>query len=169
MEQSDQKMWMVRAGQNSNVLHHFLEQGIAYLGWGNSGIVQPETTVAELQRRIAADDPGLHPNAVGQAARKVYQFCQDIQVGDDIVTYDTGQRLYHIGRVESDAEYTDVTWVDLTTGKEFGEPGYVRRVAWGRTVPRSAMSAPSRNYLGRPPTLFALPATVGEELRRLCE
>lgn len=169
MEQNDRKMWMVRAGQRGNVLHHFLEQGIAYLGWGNSGIVQPETTVAELQRRIAADDPGLHPNAVGQAARKVYQFCQDIQTGDDIVTYDTGQRLYHIGRVESDAEYTGVIWVDLATGGDIDEPGYVRRVAWNRTVPRSALSAPARNHLGRPPTLFELPASVAAELRRLCE
>lgn len=169
MEQNDRKMWMVRAGQKGNVLHHFLDQGIAYLGWGNSGVVQPETTVADLQRRIAADDPGLHPNAVGQAARKVYQFCQDIQVGDDIVTYDTGQRRYHIGRVESDAEYTDVTWVELATGGEFEEKGYVRRVAWDRTVPRGALSAPARNYLGRPPTLFALPAAVSEELRRHCE
>ena len=169
MEQSEQKMWMVRAGQKGNVLHHFRDQGIAYLGWGNSGVVHPETTVAELQRRIEVDDPSISPRAAGQAARKIYQFCRDIQVGDDIVTYDAGQRLYHIGRVESDAEYTDVTWVNLTTGNEFEEKGYVRRVAWGRIVPRSALSAPARNYLGRPPTLFALPATVGAELRRRCE
>ena len=169
MEQSEQKMWMVRAGQNGTVLHHFLEQGIAYLGWGNSGVVQPETTVAELQSRIEADDPGIRPGAAGQAARKIWQFCRDIQVGDDIVTYDPAQRQYHIGQVESDADYTDVTWVDLATGGEFEERGYVRRVAWGRTVPRSALSAPARNYLGRPPTLFVLPAAVSEELRRLGE
>lgn len=166
MEQGEQKMWMVRAGQRGNVLHHFLDQGIAYLGWGESGIVHPETTVAELQSRITAGDPGISRNAAGQAARKIRQFCQDIQVGDDIVTYDTGQQRYHIGRVESDAEYTGVAWVDLATGNDIDEPGYVRRVAWGRTVPRSALSAPARNQLGRPPTLFELPASVAAELRR---
>lgn len=169
MEHSNRKIWMVRAGQKGNVLHHFRDKGIAYLGWGNSGIVHSATTVAELQSRISADNPGISSNAAGQAARKIRQFCQDIQVGDDIVTYDTGQRLYHIGRVESDAEYTGVIWVDLATGDEFGEPGYVRRVAWNRTVPRSALSAPARNHLGRPPTLFDLPASVAAELRRLCE
>lgn len=166
MEHNDCKMWLVRAGQKGNVLHHFLDKGIAYLGWGKSGIVYPETTIAELQSRITADDPGISRSAAGQAARKIRQFCQDIRVGDDIVTYDTGQRQYHIGRVESDAEYTGVIWVDLATGQDIDEPGYVRRVAWGRTVPRSALSVPARNYLGRPPTLFELPASVAAELRQ---
>ena len=123
MEHNDRKMWMVRAGQKGNVLHHFLDKGIAYLGWGESGIVHPETTVAELQSQIAADNPGISPNAAGQAARKIRQFCNDIQTGDDIVTYDTGQRLYHIGRVESNAEYTGVIWVDLATGQDLESEG----------------------------------------------
>lgn len=167
MEQIEGKMWMVRAGQNGNVLHHFLGKGIAYLGWGKSGEVYPETTVAELQGRIEADNPDISPRPAGQAARKIWQFCQEIRVGDDIVTYDAGQRRYHIGRVESDAEYTDVTWVDLATGAEFEEKGYVRRVDWDRTVARGALSGPARNYLGRPPTLFALPEAVVAEVRGL--
>ena len=164
MEQGEQKMWMVRAGQKGNVLHHFLDKGIAYLGWGKSGVVNSDTTIAELQGRIEADNPDIRPGAAGQAARKIWQFCQEIQVGDDIVTYDAGQRRYHIGRVESDAEYTDVVWVDLATGNEFEEPGYVRRVAWGRTVARGALSGSARNYLGRPPTLFELPEAVEAEV-----
>ena len=167
MEPSDGAMWMVRAGWDGTVLDRFLDEGVAYLGWDDTGVINPETTFEELRGRVAAANPTMHPNAVGHAARIILGFCQEIRVGDDIITYEPGQRRFHIGKVESDAEYGTVIWVDGATGNTIEEPGYARRVAWGRIVARDGLSKGAQNHLGRPPTLFRVPAEVSAEVREL--
>lgn len=106
---------------------------------------------------------------VGNATRCIWEFCQEVQVGDDFVTYDPQQRLYHVGVVRSDAEYgeTGGIWVDPATRDEYEVPRYVRKVQWGRTVSRDCLSAAAQRYLGRPPTHFQLPAEIAEEVHRL--
>ena len=167
MEQGDGAMWMVRAGQDGTALDRFLDEEIAYLSWNETGAIAPETTFEDLRGRVTAANPTMHPNAVGHATRLMLDFCQEVQIGDDIITYDPRQRQYHIGTVQSGAEYGTVIWIDGATGGAIEEPGYVRRVAWGRIVSRDGLSETAQNYLGRPPTLFRVPAEVSAEVRRL--
>ena len=112
----------------------------------------------------------MHPNAIGNATRCIWEFCREVQIGDAVVTYDPDQRLYHIGVVRSGAEYdaTGGIWVDPATLFEYEVLRYVRTVNWGPTVSRDQLSPASQRYLGRPPTHFQLPAEVRDELRRLC-
>lgn len=166
MEPADGAMWMVRAGQDGTALARFLDERVAYLSWNDTGVIAPETTFEDLRERVAASNPTMHPTAVGQATRIMLDFCQQVRVGDDIITYDPGQRQYHIGTVQSDAEYGTVIWIDGATGGAIEEPGYVRRVDWRRIVSRDGLSETAQNYLGRPPTLFQVPAEVSAEVRR---
>ena len=168
MELPNATMWMVRAEWDGTVLHHFLNEGIAYLGWDETGIIYPETTREELRDRVERANPTMHPNAVGNATRCIWEFCREVQIGDTVVTYDPRRRLYHIGTVESDAKYGFGLWVDPTTGDECEVRRYVRRVDWVSVVRRDDLSVTARNNLGRPPTHFQLPAEVSEEIRRLC-
>jgi restriction system protein len=167
MESAGTTMWMVRAGQDGHVLQNFLCQGIAYLGWGDTGDVYPETTMEELVPRVERSNPAMNPRAVGQTARMIWEFCCAVSVGDAIVTYDPKTRQYHIGSVQCDAQCQDVKWGPWGDWDEFTESGYVRQVKWADKVPRDSLSINARNYLARPPTHFQLPVEVKEELRQL--
>ncbi len=166
MELPNATMWMVRAEWEGTVLHHFLNEGIAYLGWGETGVIHPETTKEELSARVERANPGY--KGVGNATRCIWEFCREVQEGDTVVTYDPQQRLYHVGVVKSDADYGTGIWVDPATMDECEVPRYVRKVDWGPTISRDRLSPAAQRYLGRPPTHFRLPDEVSEEIRRLC-
>lgn len=167
MQRSNPNMWMIRAGQDAHVLDYFLEREIAYLGWDDTGPVYLETVRENLASSVEKANPTLSPLAVRNATRCIWEFCREIRIGDNVVTYDPQQRLYHIGIIRSDAEYKTVIWHYADTGKAFEAPGYERRVNWVRAVSRDSLSQSARNHLGRPPTHFLLPEEVSEEIRRL--
>ena len=168
MELANTNMWMIRAGQDGHALPHFLGEGIAYLGWGATGVIHPETTRAELRSRVARADGSLTPTGIGNATRCIWEFCCEVQVGDAVVTYEPQQRLYHVGIVRSNAEHGNVIWGPWGDWGECKSLGYIRKVDWVSAVPRDSLSATARNSLGRPPTHFQLPAEVSEEIRGLC-
>jgi len=138
-------MWMIRAEWSGTVLDHFLDDSIAYLGWGETGEIHTETTRQELRSRVDRENPAMHPNAIGNATRCIWEFCREVQTGDAVVTCDPDQRLYHIGVVRSGAEYdaTGGIWVDPATLFEYEVPRYVRTVNWGPTVSRDQLSPAS--------------------------
>ena len=83
------------------------------------------------------------PNIVGMLKR----FSRVVRVGDDVVTYDPKRRLVHVGIVKSDVSDGTVIWVDLATGNEVEEPGYIRQVDWVGAIDRDALSKDVRNAL----------------------
>ena len=170
MELPNASMWMCRAEWEGTVLHHFLHECVAYLGWNKTGVIHPETTRQELRGRVERANPTMRPNAIGNSTRCIWEFCREVQIGDTLVTYNPQERLYHVGVVRSDAEYDETggIWVDPVTMDEYAVPRYVRKVDWGPTVSRDRLSPAAQRYLGRPPTLFQLPAEIAEEIRRLC-
>ena len=154
-------MWMIRAERNGSVVRHFLNEGVACLGWG-IGPIHPTDTKESIRQRLhecyPREKPGAVPNIIGMLKR----FSCQVQVGDNFVTYDPERRLYHIGTVESDAEQRSTTWFDYDDNG-----GYVRQVNWISTVSRGDLSREARNCLGGRMSHFRLSATVSEEIRRL--
>ncbi len=162
------QMWMIRAGRDGTVIHHFLDKGIAYLGWG-VGPVNPTDTNAKIRHRLyetyPRENPGALPNIVGMLKR----FSCEVGLGDTLVTYDPRHRRYHVGIVKSDAECRDVAWVDLATGHEIDdEPGYVRKVDWASAVSRDSLSKTTRDALNPQLSHFRISGRASEEIRRLC-
>ena len=152
MKMPNTKMWMIRAGQDSHVLKCFLNRGIAYLGWGNTGPVYPDTTREMLRIFVELANPTMSTSAVGNATGAIWRFCHEVAAGDRIVTYDPQRQAYHVGIVESDVEYTAFVRIDPATGDELEGSVYVRNVHWESTVSRNSLSAPSRNALNPPLT-----------------
>ena len=161
-------MWMIRAGQDGHVLHEFLENGIAYLGWGETGAIYPEITRATLRYRVERANPTLPVSSLALVPGMLLNFCLEVKIGDHFVTYDPQQRLYHIGTVKSDAEYETVVWGPWENWDRFEDPGYKREVDWNITLSRDFLSPAAQRYLGRPPTHYKIPYEVSEEIRRLC-
>lgn len=168
MELSDTNMWMIRAERSGFLIHHFINKGIASLGWGKVGPINPTDTNAAVRRRLDEAYPneniGARPNIVGMLRR----FSCEVRVGDVFVTYDPQYRQYHIGIVRSGAEIGIHPWMDLATGDEFEELGYVRRTDWVNAIPRDALTATARNALNPQLSHYRISDAASAEIRRLC-
>lgn len=168
MQLPNTNFWMVRAGRDGTVIRRFLNEGIAYLGWGEVGSIHTTDSNANIRKRLDENCPyeraGARPNIVGMLKR----FSCEVRIGDTVVTYDPQRRLYHIGTVKSDAYPRSVTWVDLATKDEFEGPGYVRKVDWVSAVSRDSLSLTAQRCLNGQLSHFQLPAEVSAEIRRLC-
>ena len=160
-------MWMIRAGAAGRVIHHFLNGGVAYLGWG-IGPIHPTDTNANIRLRLREtypwEKPGALPNIVGMLKR----FSCEVRAGDTFVTYDPRRRLYHVGIVKSDAEYQYVTWVDRATSEDVDALGYVREVNWVTAISRDSLPRLSRDALNPQMSHYAIADRAREEIRRLC-
>ena len=165
-ERGNGEMWMVRAGRNGATIRHFLDEGVAYIGWGVGPILDADSD-GNIRRRVEEaypdDSPGAVPNIVGMLKR----FCREVRVGDDLVTYDPQRRVYHIGVVKSDASAGTVIWVDPGTGAEYEEVGYLRRVDWVCAIDRDALSEGVRNALNPQLSHFRIGEVAAAEVRRL--
>lgn len=168
MDLPNTKMWMIRAERDGAMVDHFLNEGIASLGWGEVGPIHPTDTKENVRRRLDVsyqyDKVGARPNIVGMLRR----FSCDVQVGDAFITVDPQRRLYHVGVVRSGAEVGIHRWLDLATGKASNEPGYVRHVDWVKVIPWVSLSPAARRTLNGQLSHFRIRAEVSEEIRRLC-
>ncbi len=148
-------IWMVRAEQGGIFADYFVEKGVVTIGWGVGPISATESDDSIL-RRVAAVFPRDR-----QGRHQVKRFALEVQVGDAVVTYNNGSRIYHVGIIQSPVEYGP-----SVHGGEY--EGYARRVRWVYEVSRDALSPDTRNSLGGQLTLFRLAASASQELRQHC-
>jgi restriction system protein len=87
---------------------------------------------------------------------QVFPFYKEIQVGDEVVSYDPNARVYLVGRVETNVSYRK---------EENAAHQHFRKVTWLSEVTRDALSAPTRNSLGAISTLFLVPESAANEIR----
>jgi restriction system protein len=97
---------------------------------------------------------------------QVKRFVRDVQIGDDVITYDVRRRLYHIGTIRSDCEIQSRPVVDYGERYEYERWEYVRSVSWQSAVSRDALSVAARNCLNAQLTLTLVAAELSEEIRR---
>lgn len=159
MEITNGKMWMVRAGRGGVYAEHFLNNGIVAIGWGQIGEIKPDESDDDIRQRYDAAFPEDRPGQRNISFGQVRRFLREVAVGDNAVTYDPQQRLYHIGIIQSDAE------LQTRTVGEQPRPEYVRRVDWQDAIPRDALSPESQQSLTALLTLFRLNDAVSQELR----
>ena len=167
MELPDTNMWMIRAERSGVLIHHFMNESIASLGWGEVGPINPTDTNDDIRRRLdevySNENVGARPNIVGMLRR----FSCEVRVGDVFLTYDPQHRQYHIGIVKSGPEIGIHPWMDLATGDEFEELGYVRRVDWVNTIRRDILTAAARNALNPQLSHYRISDAASEEIRRV--
>ena len=84
----------------------------------------------------------------------VKRFLREIEIGDDVLTYDPNERIYFLGRVDSGAKWRDAP-----------QPRF-RDVTWTQKVPRDSLSIGTRNRLGSIATLFRVGEDAAREVRQ---
>lgn len=149
------EIWMVRAGPSGRFFERFVDK--SHIEVYLDGVTGPEVldlSREELATRTTAANPTWSNRTVGIMVGQLYRFLHELQVKDEVTTYDPSQRRYVLGRV-------------IGPGFETKEETFAREVVWERRVSRDPLSVETRNTLGSIMTIFRLGQEASEELRRL--
>ncbi len=148
------KSWMIRAGQGGFLLREFFTRGVVALGWEEVNKIPANTDYDKLKSIVAKSYPEYPQGRINQSAGQLWRFYAEVQVGDNVVTYDPDSRLYSYGIIESDYKY----------GKSYTYKHY-RKVNWqDGDIYRDDLKPESKNLLGSILTLFEIPEDVFEDI-----
>lgn len=152
------KTWMIR-GERGRLYDIFRDRSIVAIGWGEIvGEVSPGMTKAEIKTLYAQRHPELKRGTVIAGAAQIWRFLNEIQVGDEVVTYSPDNRTYLLGAVQSSATYQQATAVDGLA--------LVRAVQWLPVeIERDRLPTKTKNSLGSTLTVFVVPEEAAAEIR----
>ncbi len=148
--------WMVRAGSGGVFFEIFKDRRMAGLGWRNVGDLSSFSTREKLAQAIRQGYPDYSSQAVSMNTGQLFRFANDIKIGDRVVTYDPGARVYLCGVVDGAYHYSPQEAEEELINQ--------RPVKWLHETPRDKLSSAARNSLGSIATLFAISAEVAGEL-----
>ena len=146
--------WLVRAGNNNELIEAVEKQAAIAIGWAELGDPVALNSRDDFKSRYTAVYPGQSAARVNVNAGQVYRYTREIALGDYVLTYDKATRELLIGLVSSSVEFNP---------KLFGQAyPYTRRVNWLKRVSRDNFGVDSRNSLGSSLTVFNLDDYVPE-------
>lgn len=145
---------MVRAGAGAAFIDRFLEENHVAIGWNALGPITVGTSRQEITKAVAANWPKYKKGKVSICAGQIYRFLNEFQVGDRVVTYDPGRRVYPLGTIQSEPSFDDI--VD--------ELARVRKVIWDAEIRRDELSASTKSSLSALSTLFMLSDVAAKEI-----
>ncbi len=151
------KTWMVRAKEGGRLFDLFKEKSLIAIGWSKIGSLGALESREEIANRVAAEWPEWHPQRISMSAGQLYRFRHEMLIGDRVVTYDPGRRVYLLGTISSDYQFDPNLEDDATN---------VRHVTWDGELSRDLLGVATKNSLGAISTLFLLPAEAAADLER---
>jgi restriction system protein len=152
--------WMIR-GDGGRLYNDFYERSIAAIGWGeiaadaHPGMTRQEIGAIYTQRR-----PDLGQGTIISGASQVWRFLNEIQEGDNVITYSPGNRTYLYGTIQGEPRFN----------VETAEQGMAltRTVQWReREISRDVLTIHTRNSLGSTLSIFRVPDISAKELSEL--
>jgi restriction system protein len=147
-------IWMVRAGAGAVFIDRFLEENQVAIGWNALGPVRVGTSRREIADAVTANWPNYKKGKVSICASQIFRFLNEIQIGDRVLTYDPGRRVYPLGTIQSEPSFDD----------SVDELARVRKVTWDAEISRDDLSVPTKNTLGAISTLFLLSDAAAKEI-----
>lgn len=151
-------MWKVNAGRRSALAGEFLERGVVAIGWRDAGDYSKDDSWEAVYRRISGAYPDQTDRQKQVSAGQIWRFLNEIQVGDDVLTYDPSDRSYHLGKITGQPDYRPSD-IDLLPVQ--------RSVKWETAVSRDKLSDAAKGKLGAILTLFLVAPSASAELRAL--
>ena len=141
------RWWMVRAGDENELIPIWRNKGIASIGWPELGDPTKFNSKEELLVEANTIYDESKPNSRKSWVNQVWRFSQDIKKGDRIITYFKETREYLVGTVVEEYFYSE----------EIGNPYYPNniKVEWeDNFVERDKLSQSAKNSLGSTLTIF---------------
>lgn len=148
-------MWMIRAGENAFLIDDFINRSIVSLGWNEVGDIQKYKTREELKDQIEKCYPEYKKGKINITAAQLYRFTFELKKGDYVVTYNPTERIYHIGEIKSEYEYTNIS--------NYPHCNAIK-VNWIKERNRDVLSSSARNSLGAIMSLFEITNSTYDEL-----
>lgn len=146
---SNRTMWIVRAGNGGTYVDDFIESAFVGIGFPLAGELNSPIDKAVVINRMITEQP--HRN-FQMAASQIKRFYDEFKIGDLVLTYDPGQRLYFLGEIIS-----SVQSVNHILSR-------ARQVNWKGQVVRDSLSQTTLNSLGAISTLFKIKGDVAKEV-----
>ena len=151
-------MWKVNAGRRSTLAREFVDRSVVAIGWHEAG----DYTAFRSKEAVLAAVVRAYPDQSGQqnqvAAGQIWRFLTEIRIGDEVLTYDPADRLYHLGVIRGQPRHDPAAIPQLPVQ---------RAVEWRATVSRDALSQAARGKLGAILTLFRVAPDAAAELDAL--
>lgn len=141
------RAWMVRAGNDNELIDEFIENSWLAIGWADIGDLSNADSREEVKDRYYQ----TYDHSVSRAgvnAGQIHRFSNVMAEGDLVLTYDKSAREYHVGTVSSEYRWKPSGYPD-------GYP-HVRDVEWDKVIDRDDFSTPVKNTLGSVLTIFSL-------------
>lgn len=122
------RAFMIRAGNDNELVEEFESRSIVAIGWEELGDVSGAPSFDEVKSQFNSTDEFAEYNSgrIAQSAGQVNRFANEIQEGHFVLSYDKTEREYLIGEVTSGYEWKPD---DHPTGYP-----HVRRIDWKDTV-----------------------------------
>src|SRR3954465_12410758 len=99
------RMWMGRSGRGGRVAAPRGEGGRVSLGWGSGLDPAAIGSKARAVEKVRNGFPDLTAGQVDSAASQIWRFVDELKMGDFVLPYDPETRLYHVGKLTSEARY----------------------------------------------------------------
>ncbi|MEK4298886.1 restriction endonuclease [Oceanobacillus sp. FSL W8-0428] len=155
------RWWMIRAGDNNELIPIWKDKGIASIGWPKLGDPKQYRSKEEMLTKANTVFVDSKPNTRKSWINQVWRFSREIKKDDKVITYFKETREYLVGTV------TEVHFYN----ESIGDPAYPNniRVEWEETtVIRDTLSQAAKNSLGSVLTVFRVD-DWGSEIERLLE
>jgi len=157
MSKRNAKIWMVRAGRGSVLIDEFINKEIVAIGWNELGKLPKSLDYEGLKNKLRTVYPDDVDGRINQSTGQLWKLFKDFSKGDKVITYDSNARVYYLGEIISDYQYSDVF-----------EYHHYRKVEWyDEPVQRDFLEMESKNTLGSILTIFEVPNKIWEELHQL--
>src|SRR5437868_11885360 len=120
--------WMIRAGQGGYLINQFAK-GYVAVGWSQLGDLTGIKSREEFKQLWRKADPRAKPGKVAAVGAVLHKFCNVIQVGDAVITYDPNTREYLVGEITSPYRY-DASLKDHPNVRDVKWQSRVSRTHW---------------------------------------
>ena len=148
-----EKMYMVRAGEKSTYYNEFYGNNYVAIGWNSLGNIAEVKKLSELKELLEKAYPDYNKQKLGLNAGQVNKFLLEMKMGDYIVTYNSEERKYSLGKITSEYKY------DQNLNYK-----HIRDVIWECTFSRDILTNTSKYSLGALTTVFEIPDDVKKEI-----
>lgn len=155
---SEQRAWMIRAGNDNELIRQFTTNNWVAIGWAEMGDLSDLTSREAIKARYAEVFENASKSKRAVNAGQLHRFVNVFENGDMVVTYDKSAREYHVGYISGGYQYKP-------SGTDDHYPN-VRPVEWEDTIDRDAFTTPAKNTLGGTLTVFSLDE-ISEEISSL--
>jgi restriction system protein len=149
------QLWVVRAGRDAIFVQDFLEKKMAAIGWNQVGDLSNVHTREQVAAILMKAYPEYTKFQLSMNTGQVHRFLGELVKGETVLTYDPGERIYHVGTVTGDYVFHPEYDVELR---------HTRAVNWSSTVSRDSLSASTKNSLGSIATIFRASEAASSEV-----